>query len=117
MREASVVMAKCTKEKKPFGIRVEQREDMAWYCNWAFRISEQAAANEGYGNTVIDGIVKIDGDYPGCPYCGATGWVRCGQCGKLTCQASGEEFFQCEWCGNSGKSVMSDKFKLTGGGY
>lgn len=48
MNEAAVVMAKCRHSKQPFGIRMEKKNDGVWYCTWAFKLSERAAANEGY---------------------------------------------------------------------
>lgn len=114
--EANVITAKCRNAKKTFGVRVEKRTDMAWYCTWTFPISEKSASNEGYGATMISGRVELDEEYPGCPYCGAMGWASCGACGKLTC-CGDEEFFKCGWCGNSGTLTESDTFDLTGGGY
>ena len=52
-----------------------------------------------------------------CPYCGSMGWVSCGGCKKLTCWGSGDRYFTCEWCGNSGEVRESDTFDLQGGGY
>ncbi len=43
--------------------------------------------------------------YPGCPGCGASGFVRCGQCQNLSCWEEAWEVFHCPTCGNSGKVV------------
>lgn len=114
--EANVVAAKCRNARKMYGIRIEKRTDKTWYCTWAFPISEKGASNEGYGTTMISGRVDLDTEYPGCPYCGSTGWVSCGKCGKLTCWGD-ETKFKCTWCGNTGTVTASDTFDLTGGGY
>lgn len=117
VREASVVMAKCNKSHRPYGIRIERRTDNIWYETWAFKLSEKAGSNEGYGNTMISGQIKIDDEYPGCPYCGAIGWVSCSSCGKLTCYSGEGNSFTCSWCGNSGKLRTAETFDLSGGGY
>ena len=113
-REANIVVAKCGSSKQPFGIRMEKISDV-WHCTWAFAINEQAAKREGYDSVMVSGKVETDAEYPGCPYCGNTGWVRCGACGNLTCYNSGR--FTCSWCGNSGEVVSADTFDLKGGGY
>lgn len=117
VREANVVMAKCRTSQRPYGIRIEKRMNGTWYCTWAFKLSEKAGSNEGYGDNMISGRVDIDPEYPGCPYCGATGWVSCGNCKKLTCYSGEETRFKCAWCGNSGELQTSDTFDLSGGGY
>ena len=114
--EANVVVARCKRTKKMYGIRVEKRTDWTWYCTWAFPISEKGASNEGYGTTMISGKVDLDAEYPGCPYCGTIGWVSCGKCGKLTCWEN-DENFECSWCGATGVVTVSETFDLTGGGY
>lgn len=117
MNQATVVMAKCRHSAKPFGIRVEKMNDGVWHCTWAFKLSERAASNEGYGATLISGRVALDPEYPGCPYCGAGGWFSCGSCGgKLTCN-SGEVEVTCGWCRASGRCSAAENFDLRGGGY
>jgi len=117
VREATVVLAKCGKTHRTYGIRIERRTDNVWYCTWAFPITETGASNEGYGSTMISGRVDTDPEYPGCPYCGSMGWVSCGGCKKLTCWGSDDRYFTCEWCGNSGEVREADTFDLQGGGY
>ena len=117
--EANVVMARCRKSCRTFGIRVERRKDNVWYCTWAFPLSEKSGAKEGYDNVSISGRVELTLEYPGCPYCGdGDGCVSCGVCKKLTCSSSRENYFTCAWCGFSGKVVADGtEFDLTGGGY
>ena len=115
--EANVIIAKCAQAKKPYGIRIEKRKDRVWYCNWAFKISEKSAANEGYDSTVISGKVDLDPEYPGCPYCGGGGWVSCGHCGKLTCWGSGGNNFVCAWCGVASGVREAEHFDLKAGDY
>jgi predicted RNA-binding Zn-ribbon protein involved in translation (DUF1610 family) len=51
----------------------------------------------------IDAAFGTAEDYPGCPGCGADGFVRCGQCRKLGCWDDSWELFTCPRCGNSGR--------------
>ena len=95
---------------------MEKKRDAVWYCTWAFKLSERAAANEGYGGTLVSGRVDLDAEYPGCPYCGAMGWCSCGSCGKLTCN-SGETHVTCSWCNMSGECSAAESFDLKGDGY
>lgn len=117
VRQASVVLAKCRKSHRTYGIRIERRTDNVWYCTWAFPITEKEASNEGYGNTMISGKVAVDPNYPGCPYCGGHVWVNCSYCGKLTCWENGEKSFKCAWCGSTGELVAAEDFDLKGIGY
>lgn len=117
VKEASVVMAKCSSSHRPYGIRIEKRTDNVWYCTWAFKLTEKAGQNEGYGDSMISGRVDLDPEYPGCPYCGSTGWVSCGKCGKLTCYSGESGLFTCAWCGCSGETETADTFDLNGSEY
>ena len=117
VKEANVVMARCASTSKSFGIHMERRTDDVWYCTWAFPLSEKSASNEGYTNTVISGRMEFDDEYPGCPHCNSTGWVKCWSCGKLTCWSSKDKSFSCKWCGVSGEVESADEFELNAGGY
>ena len=116
INEATVVMAKCKNAKKPFGIRMEKKRNSVWYCTWAFKLSERSAKNEGYGNTIVSGLVDLDEEWPGCPYCNSNGWFNCVNCGRLTCY-SNETYVTCAWCNKSGECTPAEKFDLKGDGY
>ncbi len=117
VKEANAVFAKCRKSRKMYGIRIERRTDNIWHCAWAFPIPEKGASIEGYDNVMISGRVDVDAEYPGCPYCGAMGWVSCNKCKKLTCWLDSESTFTCTWCGASGTVTAAKEFDLKGGGY
>jgi hypothetical protein len=85
--KAAVILTKCKNDHALFGIRTEQREDGGWYATWAFKVSEQTAEREKFGDTKISGNIYITTEYPSCPYCGAT----------TTPDASG----CCEYCGSA----------------
>jgi hypothetical protein len=50
----------------------------------------------------ISGHIEWQG-YTGCPYCGNGGIVKCGGCGEMQCQPSGNSFFSCNSCSHSGE--------------
>ena len=108
-REATVLVAKCQNNKKPYGIRMEKKVDGKWHCTWAFKITEKAASIEKYKDEIISGEVVLDQEYPGCPYCGFGGWFTC-NCGKVTCW-DGTQNIPCAWCGNENVIEHSDKIK------
>ena len=100
MKNAVIVMARCQKNRKLFGMRFEQVTDQEWYANWAFKISEEASKREGYDKTTIRGRIGFSGEYPGCPYCEQRGGVVC-SCGKQNCHGQSQTM-KCAWCGIEG---------------
>jgi hypothetical protein len=57
------------------------------------------------GNGSIKGTFSLGPAYPGCVYCGADNFVRCGKCKELSCYDNSWEVFRCArpGCGNSGR--------------
>ena len=64
--KAAVILTKCKNDHALFGIRTEQREDGGWYATWAFKVSEQTAEREKFGDTKISGNIYITTEYPSC---------------------------------------------------
>ncbi|KAB1904567.1 hypothetical protein J5U46_25235 [Micromonospora tulbaghiae] len=56
-----------------------------------------------HGNGSINGSFSLGAAYPGCVYCGADNFVRCGRCRELGCHDHSWEVFNCPRCGNSGR--------------
>jgi len=112
--EAQVVIAKCQKSKKTYGMRVERRGN-SWCLTWAFKINEKMAAREGFEHAKISGDFYMDGAFPGCPYCGAMNFIQCA-CTKLTCYDD-SGMAECAWCGFSAKPVVGEQFEITSGDY
>ena len=121
---ASVILAKCVKTGRTYGIRVEKREN-DWVRTWAFAIDEAKAKREGFDKNKIKGSLDATPEYPGCPFCGTNGFIQCGfPCDKLSCYDGGKTegksvtLFRCPWCGKTAKeiqivetfSVKSDRF-------
>jgi hypothetical protein len=115
--EANVVLAKCSRQNRPFGIRVEKRGG-DWMRTWAFKLDENKAKNEGFDKTQIVGSLNSAPSYPGCPHCGADSFVRCGACGKISCLKSGDSSAHCYWCGTQMDNfTATDSFDVSSGSY
>ena len=101
INDAVVVLCKCGKHHKTYGIRAEKRESDSWACTWAFPIKESSAKREGYDKSSIKGNIVFTEEFPGCPYCGGRNWTVC-SCGHLNCTLVTNGIFTCEWCGAQG---------------
>jgi len=117
---AKIIMARCSKTKKSFGMRIEQRKK-DWIRTWAFSIDERKAKREGFDANAVTGSMDSDDAYPGCPHCESIGFVQCG-CEKIGCNGGVEkrgktENYTCPWCGDSGELQDADSFDVSGGGY
>jgi hypothetical protein len=67
-----VLLSKCSKHGKTFGIRVEKRGN-DWIRTWIFPISDDAARREGFDKTNITASFNVTKEFPWCPYCGTHG--------------------------------------------
>jgi hypothetical protein len=63
-----------------FGVTWHKR-DAAWIAKEVFLIRGDA---KGYGSVQIRGVIAVDEDYPGCPFCGGKSFFQ-GACGHLAC--------------------------------
>lgn len=111
---AFAIMGMCENERKPFGITVDKRGNAYAFC-WAFKMSKEQAAREGYDKTHVRGAIVYDDDFNGCPYCGSKGFYICNRCGKVVCY-DGREMVTCPNCGTSSGVVPGKTFDLSGGG-
>ena len=110
--KAAVIIAKCPKTKRPYGIRVQQMEDGDWWRTWSFEIDTARAAREGYGAGTIEGNLYALDAYPGCPYCGRRKFYHC-PCGKISCGGPNGVDYTCPWCGLTCRPVpLTDKVTL-----
>jgi len=123
--EATVVLGKCSKTKRCFGMRVEKRGGK-WSRTWAFPIEEQTAKKEGFAANKVS-LSGTDNEYPGCPHCKDGGFVLC-SCGKIGCMgaASNKESskkesnafsYTCPWCGQTNNVDLKESIDVSGGGY
>lgn len=102
INEAVVVLCKCGKVHKTYGIRTERLSGKRWNMTWAFPIKESAGKREGYDKVSVSGDIMMTNDYPGCPYCGLKNITVC-QCGHISCTITRGNIFTCEWCGEQGQ--------------
>lgn len=114
--EATVILSKCSKTKKTYGIRTEKMSDGKWHFTWSFKIDDEKAKKEGYQNTKVFGEILIDNTYHGCPYCGSMNVCVCSGCGMLNCNDKENKVVTCNWCGGAGEiGKLPDEFELKGG--
>lgn len=113
--EATVAVCKCGEAKKLYGVRFQRTSPRSWKYTWAFPMRKASAQREGYDNTVIEGMIDPDENYPGCPYCGTKYFVIC-SCGKLNCNIGYTGRFECGWCHTSGTLNAYDGGGIQSGG-
>lgn len=113
--EANILLIRCAKAKRAFGVRIQKMKDGDWWRTWAFKISEKSASSEGYEKNNVQGNLYETEEYPGCPHCGTKGFVQCNKCHKLTCW-NGETVLNCQWCGNVMDNIVTatEKFNVSG---
>lgn len=97
-RRAAIVTVKCVSDHSLFGMRMEEIGRGRWAATWAFAISPERAAREGYTETRLDGTFDMAEDYPGCPGCANRTFAKCGSCSKLGC-STWEGYWTCPHCG------------------
>jgi len=97
---ANVLLARCKNNKRLYGITIEQDTPQLWNMKYSYPIDEHRAKSEGFDKTKITADCVAANDFPGCPFCGSMGYVKCGQCGKLTCYKD-EVSMKCAWCNNN----------------
>jgi hypothetical protein len=97
--QVAVIMSRCRRDSRDFGIRLEHKTEGKWIADWAFGIEAAAAKREGYDQTTISGIFEVDAKYPGCPYCESSSFFKC-DCGKVACWDQ-NEYVTCPWCRQS----------------
>jgi hypothetical protein len=66
-----IVLGRCCRSRRPFGIRFEEKGRNRWLADWAFAVKETTAGREGYDRGEITGSFSFDSAFPGCPSCEA----------------------------------------------
>lgn len=97
-----IVLARCARSAGLFGMRFEEKMKRQWLADWAFAIKERTARREGYDRAQITGYISLAPDYPGCPYCGAKSFFKCGTCEHVVCWDGDSRKVTCSWCGSTG---------------
>lgn len=95
--------AKCCKAHTEFIIRLEHDKN-GWCMVYATNLD--SGLSSGAVKNINDELQFDDGLYVGndyaCPHCGNKSIVRCGNCGRITCDDGGK-YFTCEYCNESGE--------------
>lgn len=113
--EATVVCARCRKNKSLWGIRAQKRMSK-WVFTWSFPLKEDVAKRERFTEATINAQGERDGKFPGCPYCESKELIYCSGCRRISCYG-GENVFHCPWCGGSGEVTHDEWSGVKGGGY
>ena len=106
-RKAFAVGAECPESGRAYGITVDPLPDGTLKLVWAFMIDRAKARREGFASQHVRGSVVFDGNYNGCPYCGAKGFYICSGCGAMVCY-HGESVVTCPVCGRQAGTRSSD---------
>lgn len=95
---AQVLLCRCNQNKKLFGITIEKRPDGNWNMMYSYPMDEQRAKFEEFDKTSITADIYKGYSYKGCPFCQKQSFVKCGNCGKITCHTIGTASNTCGWC-------------------
>lgn len=99
--EAVLLPVNCVITHRPFYARYDYSYDGVWVLTYGLKeLSEDAGSGSGNISKIDLSNSRVGPQYK-CPHCGNTSFVKCGNCGKLTCY-SGNGNFTCDHCGNSG---------------
>ena len=92
----------CSTHRQPTVLRFSW-DGGTWIAVGASKQRPGSVIPPGDGDGAVQGAFGTTSAYPGCPYCGSDGFVRCGQCRELSCHDDSWEIFNCPRCGNSGR--------------
>lgn len=118
-RTISVVI-RCVNSKHSFKAFFEEQQPKQWYGVRTEKIIPPSFLERMLKKTQLMQMPDVPSDsntekeessvtgsfYNGtnqCPYCGNTGFVRCGKCHKWNCHKDGVKQFHCALCGNTGE--------------
>ena len=94
--------AKCVNTNNTFYIRFDKAAGGVWCQTYGVKHMPQSTTGVNHNSMEIDISKTTTGPQYKCPYCGNTGYVRCGTCGKITCKPTNTKEFRCAHCGKSG---------------
>ncbi len=103
-RKIIKVLARCSKTKKPYGIRFREKKNHPgkWVARWVDVIREESAKQGGYEPTDVPGKFSLHAEYK-CPHCGAGSIFQCGCKFVLSCWDGVTNPVTCPWCGITGE--------------
>ena len=93
----------CGRAHKKFYARYDLAFDKKWVLAYGIKHIPPSEGSSQFRSSIkkIDLSNARTGPQYKCPYCGNTGFVRCG-CGNITCY-SGTGISVCEYCGDAGE--------------
>ena len=95
--------AKCKTSGKAFYPRYDFAADDYWVLTYGEKTlpaGERVSTSPSSQFTI--GRRRVGPQYK-CPWCGNTDFVKCGGCGKITCNPISSKEFSCAHCGRNGK--------------
>ena len=114
------VLTCCEQTRQMFQIEFMQAGATTWEAAKVFTPRGGGRGAAPGGNTAVpggrprvptqpplEGSFTIGTAYPGCPYCQATGFFRCGSCAQLNCWNEQGTWTTCGLCGNAGQIAGS----------
>lgn len=115
-KQIVIVVCRCTKTNRSFGITFESPRSGRWVAKWAFALGDKNAGREDYGSQEVSGYVEFAPDYPGCPHCKAANYWLCGSCSHTGCWDGQSPYVTCAWCGVGG-NIRPGNLTLRGGQF
>jgi hypothetical protein len=101
MRTANIVVVRCMKTGRDFGIRFEKSGSDLWTATWAFKmiLNQKTKKESQQSGGKLSGRFELHKDFPGCPYCHGTLYVPCSRCGHVYCHDIEKGIrTKCPWC-------------------
>lgn len=108
------VEARCRRTKELFLMRFEQQGTQQWALvarrvrnKTASTLPARTVAGRTQATLHMSGSIRVDPSYRGCPHCETAGYysssfVKCNECGRLSCSTPSASEFTCAWCGKGG---------------
>lgn len=100
MEDLFFLELKCARTHSTFYARYDMGADDRWVKTYAVKNLPVGTGNLSKKNVNRDISNARWGPQYKCPDCDNKSYVRCSQCGKLTCYSEG--LFTCAYCGHTG---------------
>lgn len=99
---------------KWYGVRAEKLPPISFFEKLSMKSkAKESNSSSSYAKYSVSSINKsigkanVRGEFfignNRCPFCGNTGFVKCGVCSEWTCSPENATSFKCAVCGNSGQ--------------
>ena len=98
---ARIIVSRCMKTGKDYGIRWEKTDSDLWIATWSFKIPSSQKNSNDYKQSgdALSGEFKFPPDYLGCPHCQGRITIRCIDCKKIYCHDIEKGIkTRCPWC-------------------